>query len=174
MLVSTLSVFIEQVRLTSTMSGHLRPLFAVDQDEAQLFMGCDGPLGCLSDLLDSLFLEHLDQILLNPAFNHSCVLLGWAVDDWNLVGCLRHICIVKLLPALRISEIEVHQDGIVRLLSVDPDVVAADDRVDLPQGADRVCKTNIQMTLLAIADATEFVRLDDIIEVVALSSERVP
>ena len=106
-------------------------------------MRSDGPLGCLSDLLDSFVLEHLDEILLDATFDDRGVFLGRAVDDRDLVSDLWRVCGVEFLPCLGVCEVKVHQEWIVRLLDVDPDVVFTNDRMDLPERADRVRQAHI-------------------------------
>ena len=103
----------------------------------------DGPLGCLSDLFDSLVLEHLDQVLLDSTFDDSCVFLGRAVDDWDLVSDLWLVCVVEFLPCLGVREVEVHHKWIVRLLEVDPNVAVANDCMNLPERADWVRQAHI-------------------------------
>lgn len=106
-------------------------------------MRSDGPLGCLSDLFDSFVLEHFDEVLLDATFDDRGVVLGRAVDDRDLVGDLRRVCLIEFLPCLGVGEVKVHQEWIVRVLEVDPDVILANDRMNLPEWADRVRQAHI-------------------------------
>ena len=173
MLVLTLSL-LEQSRLAATATGHFRPFFTVNQDEAQIFMGCHCPFCSLSDLFDALVLEHLDEVLLDAAFDDGCVFFWWAVDDWGLVGDLLGVRGEELLPVLGVRQVKVHQKWVVRLLDIDPDISVANDRMDLPQWANGIRQPDIQVTRTSHFDPTELVWLYDVMEVVALASQWVP
>ena len=165
---------LEQCRFTATTTGHFRPFFTINQDKAQIFMRCHCPFGSLSDLLDALILEHLDEVLLDAAFDDGCVFFRWAVDDWCLIGDLLGVCREEFLPVLSVRQVKVHQEWIVRLLDVDPDIGVADDRMYLPEWANRISQPDIQVTRTSHFDPTELVWLYDVMEVVALACQGVP
>jgi len=137
-------------------------------------VGSHRPLCRLSNLPYSFVLEHFDKVFLNTTLNHGRVLFGWTVDDGDLESDLISVRAIKFLPRLGVSEIEVHENGVVRPLSVDPDVAAPNDCMDLPEWANRISQAHIQVTLLAVAYTAELIRLDNILEMVALARQRIP
>eukprot|EP00353_Schmidingerella_taraikaensis_P017379 CAMPEP_0185623920 /NCGR_PEP_ID=MMETSP0436-20130131/60222_1 /TAXON_ID=626734 ORGANISM="Favella taraikaensis, Strain Fe Narragansett Bay" /NCGR_SAMPLE_ID=MMETSP0436 /ASSEMBLY_ACC=CAM_ASM_000390 /LENGTH=62 /DNA_ID=CAMNT_0028266171 /DNA_START=314 /DNA_END=502 /DNA_ORIENTATION=- len=62
------------------MTGHLRPLFAIDQDAAELLIRRYGPFGCLAHFTDALLLEHLNEVFLNSGLDDLCLLARVAID----------------------------------------------------------------------------------------------
>ena len=90
------------------MSGHLRPLFTVDENVSQLLINRDSPLSCLSDFLNALFLKHFDEVLLNSTFDHFSVLSWLSVLDLWLDRFLFDVLREKFLPLAGDCKIKVH------------------------------------------------------------------
>ena len=118
------------------------------QDQAKSVIESNRPLSCLAYFLDSLILEHLDQVLLNSVlkdtsvFNDRCILYRSFLacgnfPSWEELFNLPAI-IKERLPLLLIADIEAHQHWEVRLLDVDPHVLIANNGVDLLHWTHRV------------------------------------
>ena len=165
-------------RAHTTVSRHLRPLLKVNQDASKFLIGSHGPLGRLPHLLNPLFLEHLDKVLLDARLNDLSVLFGSAVHDLTLLQDERILDLIsrkELLPLFRACKVEVHHDRIVDLLNVAPDVLAAHNAVDLSHWADRVLPSHLHVRLRLELDAEELALLVFfVLEEVALASQWVP
>ena len=148
--------------------------FTIIENASQVVIDGHGPLCGLPNFLYALILEHLDKVLLDPVLEYLRVLLRWYVLNRFLTCHLNLIAGKELPPALCLRQVEVHEDWVVRLLDVDPNILAADDGVYLGEGADWVIKANVKMVSLANGDAPEPVLFLLKGEVVTLASQGVP
>ena len=70
--------------MNASFSSDLGPFLAVEDDVSEFIICNNDPFSCLSDLLSTFLLEHLDEILLNTTLNDHRVLLRKTVDDGSL------------------------------------------------------------------------------------------
>ena len=120
-------------------------------------------------------MEHLDQVLLDTALNDLSLLPWVAIDDLGqLASALWGVLREESLPLFLLREVEVHEDGVVRLLDVHVDVRVADDGVNLGQGAHRIIYPDLQVAACADCAAAECLLLSNVLVVVALTAEWVP
>lgn len=80
---------------------------------------------------------------MNSTLDYCDVFFGWAIDNFDLIGDLGSVGVEELLPGLGISKVEIHEDWVVRLLNIDPNVVASNNSMNLPKRADGVGQTHI-------------------------------
>ena len=147
----------------------------VIKNASQVVIDGHGPLSSLPNFLNALILEHLDKVLLDPVLKYLRVFLRLHV--FNRISLTCHLNLIageELPPVLCFGQVKVHEDGVVRLLDINPHVLTADDGVYLCQGTDRVIKADVKMISLANGDAPEPVLFLLKGEVVTLGSQGVP
>ena len=130
-------------------------LFAIVEDQSQSVIESNSPFSSLANFFDSLILEFLDEVLLNPILKDGSICENRCIHDRYLLARDNYAVIEELLdfsviieercPFLLVFEIKLHQHWEVRFLYVDIDIVITDYGVNLLHRTHWVIESHFQV-----------------------------